>query len=108
MLATALAFAPSAAHAGDGLTFADAFETSPALASGAELAGASYTAPAVLAQAAPQLPPPTAGLPDPRPEWPGGPAASAMPPAAASAPQLDPRARDAWLGECRRRMELLL
>ena len=91
-LAASLAFAP-AAFAQEG-----------------ELPGASYTMPAVLAQAAPHLPPASAGLPDPRPEWPGGPTASpapmgAAPMVAASAPQLDPQAREAWLRECRRRTD---
>ena len=91
-LAASLAFAPAA------------------FAQDSELPGASYTMPAVLAQAAPQLPPASAGLPDPRPEWPGGPAASPAPishasMSAAAAPQLDPQARDAWLRECRHRTD---
>lgn len=79
---------------------------SAAYAQEGELPGASYTTPAVLAQAAPHLPPASAGLPDPRPEWPGGASASPAPMNAAAAPQLDPQARNAWLRECRRRTDL--
>lgn len=87
------------------VTASDQFNASFALAPEAELPGAPYANTGVLAQASPQLPPATSGLPDPRPEWQGGRSASAAPVSAAPAAQLDPRARDAWLRECRRRVK---
>lgn len=71
----------------------------PAIA--AEAAGMPGNSPvaADLPLYAPQLPgsPPAAGAPDMRPVWPDS---SILAPAAA---QIDPRARAAWLWECRRR-----
>jgi hypothetical protein len=102
-LAVSVVGAPVALAQGEVLT-GNAYQSSQAFAADAELPGASYATPALLAQAAPQLPPASAGLPDTRPEWPGGATTSAAPPHAAPAAQVDPRARDAWLRECRRRV----
>jgi hypothetical protein len=81
----------------------------PALAAdapGADIArGAMPPGPAM-----PDVPPPPPRLPDPRPDWNGSrPNWNRPPPMMEQAPaimQVDPRTRDIWLSECRRRMEI--
>jgi hypothetical protein len=73
----------------------------PALAAdvpGADMARASIPAPPPM----PDVPPPP-GLPDPRPVWNGPPPPMAPAPAILA---VDPRTRDIWLAECRRRMDI--
>jgi len=86
-----------------GALAASLFSLTPALAA-ADTAGADIARGAMPPPPAMPDAPPPPQLPDPRPEWreppprPIGPAPVMM--------QVDPRARDGWLAECRRRMDV--